>query len=332
MRKSYDFIDLAKFIFAFCVVGIHTEVLHSLSPILKFSISSLLFRSAVPFFMVSSSFFLGIKIRKDGLHCFVNYRKKLFPIFLLYSTINTILNAVVLYHASHDIKQTIISSLQSFVFYPRGAMWFVLALIIGSFLLEFILKHNINRLLSAIISLFFFSFALLCNNYYFVAKGTVLSGFINSYMEICISARNGVFLFVYMLIGYIISSPSVLNCNKNRLLFVLVLGFISLACEAFTLYDCAYIDDRSLFVSHLIFIPSAILCLTRIEKKIKNHIHLRNISTIIYYTHPIFAILIGTYIGISDGFVKFFIVSSLSILLWLITKNNKSRLITTFLR
>ena len=93
-------------------------------------------------------------------------------------------------------------------------MWFLWALIVGSYILEFCLKKKVKIPVMCTIAVGLFLFALLCNTYYFIVKDTAFDIVVKQYMRFCISARNGVFLFIYMLIGYIISSNSLMKVGK----------------------------------------------------------------------------------------------------------------------
>lgn len=333
MKKSYDVIDFMKLIFAFFVVAIHTELLHGLNPVAKWAITSLFFRIAVPFFMIVSGFFLGIKIRKTGFQCIKQYRKKLYPVFFFYCTISTVLNAVVLYHNSYNLLETIIKSIQNYVFYPKGAMWFILALIVSSFILEYVLRSKVDMRIVLFVSFVLYLFALICNNYYFCIGKTFLSKPVLMYLQICVSARNGVFLFIYMLIGYLISSDQLRNTtHKKTVIFTFFASFILLVCEVSFLYDKPSLDDRSLFLSALAVVPSMILTFSYLQTTIKNHLAIRNISTVVYYTHPIFSLLFGVYLGVKDGIFKFTIVSCLSLLIWFVTRSSHNKYVMKFLR
>lgn len=55
-HKDYQFVDFLKFFFCLCVVAIHTTVFSDIDGI------SAVLRLAVPFFFITSGFFLGRKI------------------------------------------------------------------------------------------------------------------------------------------------------------------------------------------------------------------------------------------------------------------------------
>ena len=68
MNTTYKLVDLAKLLFAFFVVAIHTNIFKNNIRIIPYILNHSLFGLAVPFFFVCSGFFLGCKInQKDNL-------------------------------------------------------------------------------------------------------------------------------------------------------------------------------------------------------------------------------------------------------------------------
>ena len=55
-KKQYDFVNLAKFISAVFVIGIHTSPLQGLHPKLNYFTRCIVFRLAVPFFFICSGY------------------------------------------------------------------------------------------------------------------------------------------------------------------------------------------------------------------------------------------------------------------------------------
>ena len=87
MGKNYNSIDLMKFIMALCVVTIHTYIVDSMkSSILQDFLYSFI-RSAVPFFFITSAYFVMQRNEKDGI---LKYWKRIFRLYLSWSVINFI--------------------------------------------------------------------------------------------------------------------------------------------------------------------------------------------------------------------------------------------------
>ena len=56
--RNYNSIDLMKFVMALCVVTIHTYIVDGMNPSFLRDILHSLIRNAVPFFFITSSFFI----------------------------------------------------------------------------------------------------------------------------------------------------------------------------------------------------------------------------------------------------------------------------------
>ena len=59
-RKRYDLVDLNKFVFAICIVALHTKALSILPAHVEWVIEHMIFRLAVPFYFVMSAYFLSM--------------------------------------------------------------------------------------------------------------------------------------------------------------------------------------------------------------------------------------------------------------------------------
>ena len=79
MGKNYNSIDLMKFIMALCVVTIHTYIVDSMkSSILQDFLYSFI-RSAVPFFFITSAYFVMQRNENGGI---LKYWKRIFQLYL----------------------------------------------------------------------------------------------------------------------------------------------------------------------------------------------------------------------------------------------------------
>ena len=87
MGKNYNSIDLMKFMMALCVVTIHTYIVDSMEPSIFQDILYSIIRSAVPFFFITSAYFVMQRNEKDGI---LKYWKRIFRLYLSWSVINFI--------------------------------------------------------------------------------------------------------------------------------------------------------------------------------------------------------------------------------------------------
>lgn len=69
MRDQYEygFVDIGKLIMAVSVVAIHTQPLHGMSDSFLTSLLGVFINCAVPFFFMSSGFFVELKKSRGGV-------------------------------------------------------------------------------------------------------------------------------------------------------------------------------------------------------------------------------------------------------------------------
>lgn len=141
MKEQVNIIDFIRLFMALCVVAIHLDIMSQFPPLVDWYVTHLVFRLAVPFFFVVSGYFLGKKLfevssDKERMHVCKNFLKKQLPPFLFWGFGGLVWYTITLIRSlSSNIAWEII---QSILFYPRAAMWYVLAsmlavLVIGSF-------------------------------------------------------------------------------------------------------------------------------------------------------------------------------------------------------
>lgn len=83
--KNYNSIDLVKFVMALCVVTIHTFFVETMEPTIFRDILHSLICSAVPFFFVTSAYF--VMQRKDNADVY-RYWKRILDLYLAWCVIN----------------------------------------------------------------------------------------------------------------------------------------------------------------------------------------------------------------------------------------------------
>lgn len=279
-------IDLAKIFFCCCIIALHTNVLSIIDSDIYYYIKKIVFRSAVPFFFVTSGYFLGKKIKyvEDTNKCIMNYCKRLLLPLVVFSIINYIELDAAMLSEGRSLMSIVLSNIRSSLFYPPGALWFVWACIIGSIMLIPFFKRN-KLGLALILGIVLYVWALICNNYYFIIFDTSIKTLVDQYTKIFISPRNGIFLgFILLTIGACCSRIKVPRKTSYALL---LMSFTFLLAEVFLLKDRAYADEGSLYISQLLFIPSLLLVLLNTDIYIPYDISItmRKLSVGMYYLH-----------------------------------------------
>lgn len=281
--KKYGYVDVAKLFFALMVVLLHSNALEVDNIIVRVFQHSVC-QIGVPFFFVSAGFFLEQKIRIGGGTYLKKYVKRLFIPFIFWLILNYPLKLYSYYKLG--FLKTILLTIRDLVFYPWGAMWYVLALIVASIICcYFYKKDKLNQLF--FIGLTLYSFALLCNNYYFLVSNTFFSKIVEGYLNIAVSARNGIFEgILFVSIGMLISTKKskISKVKWNYMLFMNIFFYLILILEIISIKLYGYKDDGSLFITYVFIVPLLFCLLIKKDTPFDSSI-IRNYSSGIYFTH-----------------------------------------------
>lgn len=313
-RNVYTSIDIAKLCFAVGIVILHTSAYTVLPSVLPFVVEKGFLRLAVPFFFVVSGFFLGERMRAGEVKkVILQYVKRLLLPFIVFGTINTVLEIVKMsMNATQGIAGIV---LKHVLFYPYGALWYVSASIVGALLLwPFIKSGKLN--LGLMVGGCLYTFALLCNNYYFVAQWVGLQHIIDRYLDIFISARNGFFVGFFMLgIGVKLSFVNVGRCKAGRIGWTVALWFLYML-EALSIRQLPAVDDKAYYILQLVLVPSIVLTLMALPLPVSKRTSklCRGLSTSIYFQHRMWISLL-TLCGLRNHAV---ILAGLTLLLCVI--------------
>ena len=296
MDKKVDkAVDIAKFIMSIFIVGIHSHIEYVIPDgIGRFYVLSVFLRSAVPFFFVVSGYYLGKKIWNQSLveskKSVLKYIQKLVVPFLFWSTISLLIYLPTIHETCESNLEFVAKIIRQAIFYPVGAMWFVLACMVGAYIIHIFWNH---KRLAVIFAIVLYGVALLGNNYFFLLSNTK---YMDLMLKVIISTRNGLFVgFPFMLIGALLAKPKMIDGWKYKyVISVLIIAFILLSIETYVVYGRPYNDDRSLFVLWLLFIPCLVVVLlkTKVSMRIRTT-RFRKFSTVLYFSHRFFMSIIS---------------------------------------
>ena len=326
--KQATTIDLLKFLFSICIVGIHTKVLIETTDAVQWYVTHLLFRLGVPFFFCVSGYFLGCKLWKNA-NCdeiFKSYRRRLIPPLLLWGGVGLIFYAIELYARKVHFVGIVLRLVRMAIFYPQGAMWYVGACIIAAYLVQIFWKSKYRDRWLWGIGISGYVFALLANTYYFLIDDTFLGKGVSLYLKVCVSARNGIFVgLIFLWIGIMLARWSTNGKEVgNGIKIIFVISFILYVIEIYYAFGKNVADDSALFVSHLVLIPSGILLALKYNiKNLPFSKELRGMSTCIYFTHAFFNNLIGYFV--SFGVMRFVMVICACVLVYFYQMKYKNK-------
>lgn len=294
--RQYSVLDALKLFFALCVVAIHTYATEGLPESVAFGIQQSIFRLAVPFFFVTSGFFLGRKLSDGEAQVFPvlkRYVRRLLPPLAIVGISNGALELLLQYLRKGSVTRDMISSfVRHLFFYPYGAMWYVLACVVGALLLyPFLKRKTLKRAL--LIGALLYVWALLCNNYYFAAERLGIDGWVRRYMDLFISGRNGVF------VGFFCLALGIRTYEWHRSArgsFPTEWG-LAICCalylaEIYLLKDRSYLDDRALYVMQIPLVPLLVLCAAKPRfSAAQAAVRMRRASTWLYFSHRLVYVL-----------------------------------------
>lgn len=309
--RLYSSIDISKYFFCICIIALHTHLLSFLPTFQYYIIEKNLFRLAVPFFFISSGYFLASKWYKydGGFYVIKRYCKRLMLPLLVFSFVYISQYAVYsFFYNGKSMMHIALALARNIIFYPMGALWFVQACIVGSLLLYPFLKKN---RLSLAIACGFILYAIgqLFNSYSFIISEWEERDVV---LFFCKSLRNGFTMgLLWLALGFKCYQINKKKPNRNVLITTLIVGLILQFIETIAIFYASgnnLADDGSLFLSQLIVVPSMLLLLlqTKIDINEETSLRLRNLSTGMYFLHTPLRFMYDFFI--SNDIILFFVV------------------------
>lgn len=330
--KNLSAIDLAKFIFAILVVGIHTSPFESYSAFGNFVFEDIIAGLAVPFFfMTSCYFFFGkltfangkIEKTKENFSRFKKYFVRILLLYVLWS-------AVYLCWQIPEWISTGWFSFAAFFDYFKAAlvsgayyhMWYVLALLYIIPIMYFSLRHINIKVFSVIMTIVYVAGVLFYTfNEYAPSVLNKLVGFVPT------SA-----------VAMLLIMPSVTPCLfldrvrlKSSVSFVLFLVFYVLfVIESILVYLYTERSTNSQYA--FMIIPTIYFLLVwlkgcNLNIASKTSAALRNMSSVIYFAHPLIINLFGLIIARENmnGILYFSVISVSAIVVGFVLSYINSR-------
>lgn len=310
-KKFYSSMDIAKFVACICVVAIHTGPFANVDETLRWGLYASLIELAVPFFFVSSGFFLGKKVLKGVKpvkEIIKDYILRLLKPYIFFSIINILENIVLMLHSGENIKIILLDVLQSVIFYPYGALWFVWACIVGALMLYPFMKYKKCNTAIAI-GVLLYMFAMLCSSYSFAVEGTIVQKLTEGYLNIFQTYMNGVLVgFVFLGLGIKCAEIEESPFNvRSAIILMFIVAYALNIVEKMCLRSVSV--ESSYVFSYLLLCPLLVLVLihTKIIISPKASVLLRNLSTGIYFMHR--PVLFFVEIAFLNPLVRFVIVT-----------------------
>lgn len=316
--KAYPGIDSFRIAAAFLVVAIHTSPLADISGQADFILTRILARTAVPFFFMTSGFFLISKYHNgaDKLKKFLKHTVVLYGIsMVLYLPVN-LYNGY--FQMEHLIPNMIKDVLFDGTFYH---LWYLPASAAGAALAWGIVKKaGMNSAL--VMTMALYVVGLFGDSYYGAAqKLPVFQKVYAALFEVTDYTRNGVFFApVFFVLGGIAAQKRPDN-NKKRCLIGFLFSVVFMLAEGLNLHRLSWQrhDSMYLFLVPCVYFGFRMLTVYRGKRKEK----MRTGALIIYILHPMCILVLrlaaritGTQaVFVENNFVHFLAVSAMTVLL-----------------
>ncbi len=329
IKNTYHGIDFMKFICAFLVIAVHTDIFSDINPDLRFVVVHILARIAVPFFSVCAGYFFTAKMARveNPSRYAKTYLKRLLLLYLGWSLVYFaydfiyILNYIdppVVFYSANSFIDAILKYLVLFVFFgSHYHLWFIPALILAIALLYLAIRFN-KIALFAVLSGLCYLFGLSGNSYYgLVGQIKGLRPIYETYFQVMFTTRNGLFFaFGFVMMGALLYYlPAKLN-SRTYLIGYLV-ATAMLIGEVLTLRTFGLLYDVDMYV---MMIPAAwfvfrYLASYNPEKRLLERFDFRRYSIGIYFIHGLFIILYHQILelaGLENAGTLVFLLVSLS--------------------
>lgn len=309
---SYTGIDYFRVIAAFLVITIHTSPLADINGQADFMLTRILARIAVPFFFMTSGFFLITRYHynADRLKRFIRNTAVIYGISILFYLPVNLYNGY--FQRAYLLPNIIKDLLFDGTLYH---LWYLPASIIGAVLAWYAVKR-LGLYRAFAVTFVLYVFGMLGDSYYgIVEKVPVLQGIYAALFEVSDYTRNGIFFApVFFVLGGIAAEKrkrlSLKICCFGFLFF-----FVLMFVEGMSLHTLSWQRHDSMYLFLVPCVWFGFLSLTFFRGK-RNRL-LRTSALILYLFHPMmivvlrmFAKITGTQeIFVEDHIVHFFVVS-----------------------
>jgi len=285
--KTYRGIDYFRFIAALLIIAIHTSPLSSYSETGDFILTRIIARVAVPFFFMTSGFFLISRYQYNGdkLLSFVKKTALIYGVsILIYIPLN-------IYSGYFRMDNLLPNMIKDIVFDGTVYhLWYLPASIIGAILSFYIVK-KFGYGKALIITAVLYVIGLFGDSYYGVLEQIpLLKGIYNSIFEVSNYTRNGLFFApIFFVFGGMITDKSI-RLSLERSLIGFGVSFLAMFGEGMLLHTFNLQRHDSMYVFLLPCMFFLFHALT--FWKGKRSVNLRTSALVIYIIHPMIIVVI----------------------------------------
>ncbi len=286
-ERAYAGIDYFRLIAAVLVVTIHTSPLLTYSETADFILTRIIARIAVPFFFMTSGFFLITRYSRnsDRLKAFIKKTALIYgAAMLIYLPIN-IYNG---YFSQGNLVPNIIKDI--LIDGTMYHLWYLPASIIGGWIAWHLVK-KLDYKKALVASFALYAIGLLGDSYYGIAERLpLINGFYELVFQVCDYTRNGFFFApVFFVLGGIFHD-SCIEISPRKSILGFVISFAMMFFEAISLrkLDLPRHDSMYIFLLPCVLFLFGVILAWRGKRRA----WLRDMSLIIYIIHPMTIIFV----------------------------------------
>ena len=317
-NKTFAGIDYFRLIAAFMVIAIHTSPLSVWNEGIDFLITYCVGRIAVPFFFMTTGYFvlapyvLSNFKKKSPIH------KYLVKNIRLYLIVTAIYIPISVYSGNmpHSIMELMKQLLFDGTFYH---LWYFPAAIIGCILLACLTKKSI--LAAVYFSIIAYVIGIFGDSYYGIIENVpFLNTLYNGIFFVSSYTRNGIFFApIYILLGMLLAVPE-FHCRENICKWGLVLSSLFMLLEGWVTYSLNLQKHNSMYLFLLPVMYFLFQLLLNISGRVPAWI--RGGSMMLYIIHPAVIIVVRgiakvtrlTKILVDNTFIQYIFVCILSLI------------------
>ncbi len=297
--ESYTGIDVFRLVAAVLIITIHTSPLVGLSETGDFILTRIVARVAVPFFFVTSGFFLISRYHYQTAKLCAFVKKTL----LIYGAAIVLYIPVNLYNGYFKMEYLLPNLIKDIVF--DGTLyhlWYLPASVIGGVIAWGLVKKLDYRKAFAVAAVLYLV-GLFGDSYYGVIKNVpIFSGFYALIFQVSDYTRNGIFFApVFFIMGGFIADYSDRGENKSEIVCdqsvrkksesrCFGLSMALMLVEGFVLHHFQVQRHDSMYV---FLLPCVyFLFLVLLQFRGKRYVWLRDLSLVVYLIHPMMIVVI----------------------------------------
>lgn len=286
-NESYSGIDYFRFIAALLIVAINTSPLSSFSETGNFIFTRIVSRVAVPFFFMTSGFFLISRYtcNAEKLEAFIKKTTLIYGVaILLYIPINV-------YNGYFKMDNLLPNIIKDIVF--DGTLyhlWYLPASIIGAAIAWYLVK-KLNYPKALMVASVLYLIGLFGDSYYGITeKISCLNSLYTYIFQVTDYTRNGIFFapIFFILGGFIADNRPQITFGKSFLGFAISLALMLGEAMILHHFDLQRHDSMYVFLLPCMYF----LFIVILHFKGKRLVSLRTASLIIYIIHPMMIVVI----------------------------------------